>query len=156
MIPGKCLNVGITCKITSSSNALNFIHKIRYFSSSLPESIRITIAEDSPLPGANHLTCKRWISKYENHIYLKSIFYKGPLIAAIPRLAELVTPASLLNVKIFKNNAKKCMLSIQSIGDADIWKPDKFSLFSIPGLRKSARLNQTDCKLYSLESPPSI
>ena len=80
----------------------------------------------------------------------------GPLVAAIPRLAELVTPASLLNVKIFKNNAKKCMLSIQSIGDADIWTPDNFSLFNIPGLRKSARLNQTDCKLYNLENPPSI
>ena len=34
-----------------------FIHKVRYFPGSLPESIRITIAEDSPLPGANHLTC---------------------------------------------------------------------------------------------------
>ena len=100
---------------------MNFIHQVRHFPSSLPESIRITIAEDSPLPGANHLTCKRWISKYENHIYLESVFYKGPLIAAKPRLAELVTPASLFNVKIFKTMRKKCMSSIQPIGDADIW-----------------------------------
>ena len=49
----------------------------------------------------------------------------------------------------------KCMLYIQSIGDAGVWIPDNFSLFNIPGLSK-ATLNQTECKLYNLERHPSI
>ena len=75
-----------------ASNALNFIYKIRHFPSNLPKSIRITIAEN--------LTCKI------KNGYLKYVFYEGPLIATktIPRLANLVTPVSLLNVKIFKAN----------------------------------------------------
>ena len=96
------------------------------------------------------------MSKYENHIYLKSIFYKGPLIAATPQLAELVTPASLLNMNVFKNNVKKSMLKIQSEGDDDTWIPDNFPLFNISGLRKSTRINRIECTLFSLECPPSI
>ena len=138
------------------SNALNFIHRARHFPCSIPESIRNTIAEDSPLPGDNHVTCGNWISKYENNIYLKSVFYKGPLIAVKPHLAELVTPASLISAKVFKNNVKRHMLTIQSIGDADTWESENFPLFHIPGLRKSSRLNRTECTLYSLERPPLL
>ena len=60
------------------------MHKVRHFHNSLPEPIRTAISEDSP--GANHLTNKKWISKFEKHAYMyfKTIFYKEMSIAAMP------------------------------------------------------------------------
>ena len=138
------------------SNTLNFIHKVRHFQPLLPASVRETIAEDSPLPGADHVTCKNWLSKYENNIYLKSIFYKGPLIASESRFAELVTPASILNIKIYKCSAKLKMLNIQANGDNATWNAENFPLHNVAGLRKSSRINKMHCSLYSLDCPPSF
>ena len=60
------------------SNALVFIHKVRYFSKSLPKSICQTIATNSPLPGSTYISCQPWLAKYENNIYTGTLsFTKG-------------------------------------------------------------------------------
>ena len=137
------------------SNTLIFLHKVRNLPSTLPKSVRVTIAENSPVQGSNHATSKEWLSKYENNIYLKSLFYKGPLLAAENRFSELATAANILNVKLFKNSVKRKLIQIQSDGDTETWSSENFPLFNIVGLRKSARINNTECRFYTLECPPS-
>ena len=87
-------------------NTLIFIRKVRHFSSLLPPSIVGTIAKNSPVPGSTHETCANWLQLYNNFLYLKSIFYKGPLLAATSNLEVNLSPASYITMKAYKNNIK--------------------------------------------------
>ena len=120
-------------------NALIFIHKIKHFPLALPRSIRLTVAENAPQPGDTHDTCFEWLQNFTNHFYLRSVFYKGPLLSIIPHISELNTPPALLNPKIYKSNVTKALKTIQSQGNEEEWQVNNFLLFNIPGLRKSLK-----------------
>ena len=76
------------------------------------------------------------------------------MLAASRNVKNICTPASLLNIKIYKRNVKKEILDIQSNGSEE-WSEENFLLHCISGLRLSNRINDRDCTLYSLENPPS-
>ena len=118
-------------------NALLFMHKLRHFPSSLPPSIRETISSNAPVPGSNHETNQDWLSKYNNHIYQNTLFFKGPLLTTITEFLELITIPNLLNYNIYKNDLKKCLINAQSRGDIE-WSSSNFPLYNIPGLRRGA------------------
>ena len=120
-------------------NALVFVHKTRHFPLDLPRSVRKTIAENSPLPGATHESSNEWLQNLSYYLYTRSVFYKGPLLSVIPEISELVTPPTLLNAKIYKKDVRKALVKYQSSGDAEEWQSGNFLLFNIPGLRKSPR-----------------
>ena len=123
-----------------------FTHKVRFFKKALPESICETIAANSPVPGSTYESCQSWIEKYENNIYNNSIFYKGPLLSASPKVSNFSTPGSLFNIKSYKTNVKKGILGIQSDGSEE-WSEPNFLLYGITGLRSSDRINVRDCTL---------
>ena len=120
-------------------NALVFVHKTRHFPLDLPRSVRKTIAENSPLPGATHESSNEWLQNLSSYLYTRSVFYKGPLLSVIPEISELVTSPTLLNAKIYKKDVRKALVKYQSSGDAEEWQSGNFLLFNIPGLRKSPR-----------------
>ena len=76
------------------------------------------------------------------------------MLSASRNVNNFCTPASLLNIKIYKRNVKKEILDIQSRGSEE-WSEEIFLLHCISGLRLSNRINDRDCTLYSLENPPS-
>ena len=118
-------------------NAFLLIHKIKNFPSLLPTSVSSTISEDSPVPGSTHETCENWLKVYNNHIYNKSVFFKGPLIIANSMMNENLSPASFISLKAYRKNVKQALLIKQSSGDADEWRTDNFVLYNTTGLRKS-------------------
>ena len=108
-------------------NALVFMHKARHFPLDFPRSvIKKTVAENSPLPGATHEWSNEWLQNLSYHLYTRSVFYKGPLLSIIPEILELVTPPTLLNVKIYKKDVRKALIKYQSSGDAEEWQSCNF------------------------------
>ena len=118
------------------TNSLLFMHKQKHFPLALPRSVKLTIASNAPVPGSNHDTNLEWLSKYNNHVYRNSLFFKGPLLSVIPEFADLITPPNLLNFDCYKKDVKKLLLSTQAIGN-DEWCANNFRLYNIPGLRKT-------------------
>ena len=51
-----------------------------YYPLDLPRSVRKTVAENSPLPGATHESSNEWLQNLSCHLYTRSVFYKGPLL----------------------------------------------------------------------------
>ena len=130
-------------------NALIFVHKIRHFPLSLPQSVRETIAHDAPLPAATHDTNQEWLSNYNNHVYRNSLFFKGPLLSITSEFSENVTLASLFNLDIYKKDVKKLLLTIQARGNEE-WCAINFPLCNISGLRKapSRQAKNTTCQQH--------
>ena len=122
-------------------NALMFIHKVRHFPLSLPRSLRDTIPVHAPIPGSTHETCEVWLSTFNNPQFRSSLFYKGPTLSIIPDIALLTTPGSLLKIKTYKSNVKSFLLKLQSEGTESEWQPSNLILNNIPGLRRSARID---------------
>ena len=117
-------------------NSLIFIQKTRIFPSFLPYSVRSTISDDSPIVGSTHETCESWLKVYNNNLYNNSVFYKGPLISATCEIDETIPASSFKSLKLYKNNAKKAILSIQGSHD-NVWHNKNFILYNISGLRAS-------------------
>ena len=107
-------------------NALVFVHKTRHFPLDLPRSVRKTIAENSPLPGATHESSNEWLQNLSYYLYTRSVLYKGPLLSVISEISELVTPPTLLNAKIYKKDVRKAFVKYQSSGDAEEWQSGNF------------------------------
>ena len=118
-------------------NTLIFIRKVRHFPSLLPSSIAETISKDSPEPGSTHETCESWLKQYNNFLYSKSVFYKGPLLVACSNLDENLSPASYISMKAYKNNVKHVLITLQGSGEAAEWEPRNFPLYNVNGLRQS-------------------
>ena len=121
-------------------NALTFMHKAKHFPNSLPSSLRNTIPDNAPTLGSNHETAESWLAAYNNKYYRPSLFYKGPMIATMPEVAQQISPACLLKIKIYKNNIKTYILKVQANGDENEWLSHNNILSNIPGLRKSDRI----------------
>ena len=120
-----------------SKNALVFMHKIRHFSSLLPQSIRETIHSNAPIIGSDHVSCTTWLEIYGRIPYCHSLFYKGPLLAISQENISATTLPSLLSIKIYKKSVKSLFITLQSQGDGDEWPT--FLLHNIQGLRRSTR-----------------
>ena len=131
------------------ANSLLFMHKQKHFPLALPQSVKQTIAFNAPVPGSSHDTNLDWLSKYNNHVYRNSIFFKGPLLSIIPEFSDLITPPNLLNFDIYKKDVKKLMLTTQARGNEE-WCASNFPLYDIPGLRK-APLRQATVRSMNLE-----
>ena len=80
---------------------------------------------------------RKLLQLYNNFLYLKSIFYKGPFLVATSNLEENLSPASYITINAYKNNIKHVVLTIQGSGLADEWEPNNFPLHDIRGPRKS-------------------
>ena len=118
-------------------NTLLFIRKVRHFPSQLPLSIKATIAKDSPVYDSTMDSCEHWLKTHDNHIFRKSVFYKGPLLIISSKLEDNLSPASYITIKAYKNNIKSAILTRQGDGDEVKWQTLNFPLNSIQGLRKS-------------------
>ena len=112
-------------------NALVFMHKARHFPLDLPRYVIKTIAENSPLPGATHESSNEWLQNISYYLYIRSVFYKGPLLSIIPEISELVTPPTLFNAKIYKKYIRKALIKYQSSGNAEEWQSGNFLLSNI-------------------------
>ena len=123
-------------------NALLFMHKVRHFPEALPQSVRATIASNSPKQATDHISSEEWLSEYGNSNYSKSIFFKGPMLHIDNRFDSLVNGATLLSYKTYRAQAKTKLLKIQCTGETDSWQADNFVLLTIHGLRRSSRLQQ--------------
>ena len=55
-------------------NALVFMHQARHFPLDLPRSVRKTVAENSPLPGATHESSNEWLQNLRYYLYTRSVF----------------------------------------------------------------------------------
>ena len=99
-----------------------FMHKARHFPLDLPPSVRKTVAENSPIPGATNESSNEWLQNLSYHLYTRLVFYKGPLLSIIPEISELVTPPTLFNAKIYKKDVQKTLIKYQSSGDAKEWQ----------------------------------
>ena len=114
----------------------------------LPLLVNSIISVNSPVQDSTYETCQEWLSTYNNHIYIRSIIYKGPLLTTIPEIDDLVTPLSLFSLKAYKRSTKAHLLKIQSMGTLDEWENNNFLLYNIPGLRKSSREVANPVKCY--------
>ena len=121
-------------------NALIFMHKIHHMPLSLPQSVRDTIPADAPTLGSDHVSCENWLKKFGDCYHNKSVFYKGPLLAATPSIAALATSDTLFfNIKPYKTNTTRMLLEMQALGDQYEWEAGNFLLHNISGLRRSTR-----------------
>ena len=50
------------------------MHKARLFPLDLPQSVRKTVAENSPLPGATHESSNEWLQNLSYHLYTRPNF----------------------------------------------------------------------------------
>ena len=121
-------------------NTLVFLHKVRNCPLQLPRSVRGTIADNAPYPGATLESCSDWLQNFNNHLNTRSVFYKGPLMHIIPAMLDLVTLPNLLNIKIYKKDVRRALMEYQSSGHEDEWQSGNFMIYNIPGLRKSQRI----------------
>ena len=124
-------------------NALLLLHKIKYMPSTLPKSIVELIPDNIPSYGSNFEDNTDWLSIYNQPLFRKSVFYKGPILAITKENIENITsPPSLFSSSIYKKEAKRTLLKLQSGGEGDEWP--NFLLYNLPGLRTSTRLRIRD------------
>ena len=103
----------------------------------MPLSIRTTISNESPEYNSTEETCKNWLETYNNHIYRKSVFFKGPLLYISDNIYSKLDPATVNSLNSFKNNLKKELLNVQSSGIQNEWLSENLHLYNLSGLRKS-------------------
>ena len=121
-------------------NAIIFMDKVRFCPWLLPPSVCELIAENAPVLGATYESCSEWLVRYGSPGYRGSLFFKGPLVASDARYCENLTRADTASPSAYKNSIKRILLQLQSQGEPDEWEACNFPLYSITGLRRSARL----------------
>ncbi len=82
------------------------MHKVYNFSQSLPLSVRSTIASGAPKQGNSHSECEEWLQKFGMPCYSKTIFYKGPLMYSDDKYSHVISPATLISFKVYRNRVK--------------------------------------------------
>ena len=124
-----------------ATNALTFMHKVYNFPQSLPSSVRDTISINAPKIGEidNHSDYDKWQKEFGAPCYSKTIFYKGPLLYSDDKYSHVISPASLLSFKVYRNRIKNILLIAQTEGDEIEWQFSNFALNNIAGIRRSKR-----------------
>ena len=97
----------------------------------------MTIAENGPTPESTYESCEVWLKNYNNHIYNKSVFFKGPMLYATCTINEFLTNESFSSLKTYKENLKNTILLKQEDGNDVEWQNENFILYNYEGLRKS-------------------
>ena len=120
-------------------NALILMHRIKYFPSTVPISIRNLFPSNMPTYGSSHETCTDWLNDYGSRVYRSSIFYKGPLLAVTDTNTNITSLPSLFSMNIYKSNTKRVLIEQQSSSENLDESWPVFLLNNIPGLRKSCR-----------------
>ncbi len=118
-------------------NALILMHKIKQFSTQLPESVKNLMPDNIPHIESTHETSSDWLQIYGTQYFNTSVFFKGPLLYISQLNLNATSLKSLFSLNIYKSDVKKALLEQQSSGDNSDWP--SFLLHSIPGLRKSTR-----------------
>ena len=129
-----------------TSNAVNFMNKVFYFTNELPKHVAGTIPKNTPSrqSHADHESCQNWYENYNTCTYRNSIFFKGPLIFLDQSLDNIFNHVTCQSTSAFKAQCKRTILSLQREGDANDWTSNKFILQNISGLRYSKRrIDQT-------------
>ena len=119
-------------------NALIFMHKWHHFPKLLPPSVHNLIPHTIPKFGDGISECSVWAEKYNTVPYRPTFFYKGPLFAVTKESAEVISPATILSIKLYRSYTKQMLIEQQTSGSDSEWP--EFLLHKIPGLRKSARI----------------
>ena len=120
-------------------NALLTMHKIKCYPDKIPHSISATIPPNSPENGSNYETCEDWLNHYGTNVFRTSFFFKGPLVYSDHNSELLEFPSATRSFYAYKSCVKRFLLSVQRKGEGEEWLPENFLLYSIKGLRKSAR-----------------
>ena len=120
-----------------AQNAFILLHKIQNYPSLIPQSIRDTIPDNSPVVGSTHQDCENWLKVYDNQYYRKSVFFKGPILLSGTTLNSNLPLTSFLTIKFYKRNVKEALLKLQSSGDTCDWQSNNFVLYNYLGLRRS-------------------
>ena len=87
------------------------------------------------MAGSTHETCAEWLDNFNNHIYRKSVFFKGPLLLASSKINDDIPPTNLLTIDSYKINVKRILAEKQILGNADSWLTENSILYSCTGLR---------------------
>ena len=82
------------------------------------------------------------VKNYNNHVYNKFVFFKGPLMFVTSMIIESLSPESYVTLKKYKKNIKETLLVKQTSGSIDEWQNDNFVLYNINGLRRSRSQNE--------------
>ena len=121
-----------------AKNMLIFMNKIFNFPHMLPLSVANTISADSPSPSNSISYRSNWYIKYNSVPYNMSTFFKGPLL--YKNIMSDAREVNNTNTNTFKSGIKSYLMNIQASCDVIEWSPSNFILYSITGLRSSARL----------------
>ena len=127
----------IICK-----NTLMLLVKASYFADQVPPSIIDIIIQSNKPNDESQLTV--WNDKFGYGKYRNSFFFKGPLLREQLNYPQYSSTGCLASMQLLKKRLKNCILEIQGSGDIDEWLPKNNLLNSITGIRKSARLANTN------------
>lgn len=127
----------IICK-----NTLMLLVKASYFADQVPPSIIDIIIQSNKPNDESQLTV--WNDKFGYGKYRNSFFFKGPLLREQLNYPQYSSTGCLASMQLLKKRLKNCILEIQGSGDIDEWLPKNNILNSITGIRKSARLANTN------------
>ena len=119
-------------------NIIIFFNKVYYNPYLLPISVLQTIPSDSPSPTNPTDHTSDWYLKYNSNPYNMSTFFKGPLLSNT--ILTENTQFKNTNDLTFKRTLKLYLIARQSLDNPAEWGPNNFSLFHIPGLRRSDRI----------------
>ena len=124
-------------------NIMIFMNKLQNFPSTLPESVRQTIALNSLTITKTTDYCSEWYSKYNSTPYNTTTFFKGPLLYSdIMSDNQKLQPG--ISFGAYKQSVKTYLLELQCVGNSQEWEPENFKLLNLIGLRQSARLLTKD------------
>ena len=118
-----------------------FLNKIYNFPHTLPHCIRETIPSNSPITCSTIDYCGDWYTDYNSVSYRTSVFFKAPLLY-IDILSKNNNLSSIGTLDLYKKSVKSYLLQVQNAGQEE-WLSQKFSLYTIKGLRQSKRLEAT-------------
>ena len=104
--------------VISVENALIFIHKLRHFPNTVPPPpLTYTLVPDTiPKFGYSVSDCSERAENHNTIPYMSSFFYKGPLLAVTKENAEVISPATVLSINLYKKYAKQILIEQQTIG----------------------------------------
>ena len=76
--------------------------------------MRTLVQDTIPKFGDNVSDCSAWVENYNTIPYRSSFFYKGPLLAVSKQNAEVISPATVLSINLYKKYAKQILIEQQT------------------------------------------
>ena len=95
-------------------------------------------SEHGPAKGSNHESCADLLRTYNNHIYRKSVNFKGPLLWATSHFNNDISPTNMIPYDVDRINIKRVLREKQGSSDPEEWTAFNFVINSCTGLRVNA------------------